>query len=100
MSRVACLSIVLASLVAAPGCNGCFGGFNCRRPSFLEFGSPCGAGMLQGSPGPACGAAPCGAQECGSACPPAVESAAPCCDGAVHQGGAVMMPAGSVGALN
>lgn len=95
MSRVACLSIVLASLVAAPGCNGCFGGFNCRRPSFLEFGSPCGAGMLQGSPAPACGA-----PACASACPPATESAAPCCDGAVHQGVPVNMPMAPAGAFN
>lgn len=96
MSRLACVSIVLASLVAAPGCGSCFGGLNCRRPSFLEFGTPCGSGcgngLLRGAPAPACG----------PACEPAAcePSAAPCCEGAVPGGTPVPQPAMPVGTFS
>ncbi len=72
MSRGVCLAIVLASLAAAPGCTSCFGGNSCRRPSFMEFRSPCsrGAGGCQDAgPAPcqpACGPAHDGG--CGSGC--------------------------------
>ncbi|MFM8284310.1 MAG: hypothetical protein ACKOCW_12220 [Planctomycetaceae bacterium] len=100
MSRLACVSIVLASLVAAPGCGSCFGGLNCRRPSFLEFGTPCGSGcgtgLLRGAPAPAC------APACGPACEPAAcePSAAPCCEGAVPGGTPVPQPAMPVGTFS
>ena len=42
MSRFVCLALGLAALAAAPGCSSCMGGGNsCRRPSFMEFRSPC-----------------------------------------------------------
>ena len=78
MSRTLCLALILGSLAAAPGCSSCFGGGNsCRRPSFMEFRSPCSRGQ---ETGPACGApmAPaCGAPAC---------APAPCCE----EGGAIM----------
>ena len=83
MSRTVCLAIILGSLVATPGCSSCFGGGNsCRRPSFMEFRSPCSRGQETppacGAPmAPACGAPACGAPACGPA---------PCCE----QGGAIM----------
>jgi hypothetical protein len=86
MSRCVCLAIILGSLAAAPGCSSCFGGANsCRRPSFMEFRSPCSSGRPMA---PACGAPSCGAPACGEpACAPACgPSAAPCCE----EGGAVM----------
>jgi len=71
MSRNVCLAIALAALAAAPGCSSCFGGGNsCRRPSFMEFRSPCGR---RAEPCPPPMAAPCGpvCEPCG---------AAPCCE--------------------
>jgi len=92
MSRSLCLTLILGSLLAAPGCSSCFGGGNsCRRPSFMEFRSPCGS---RGNAAPACGApmAPaCGAPmapACGApACDPC-GSAAPCCE----EGGTISSP--------
>ena len=70
MSRQMCLAIVLGCLVTAPGCCSCFGGGNsCRRPSFMEFRSPC-----RGQ------ADPCHAPACEPACGPAA-APAPCCEG-------------------
>lgn len=93
MSRFMCLSIVLGSLLAAPGCTSCFGGFNnpCRRPSFMEFRQPCGGGMFGRTAAPPmaapCGAPACGAPACGApACDPCGGSAAPCCE----EGGTIM----------
>ena len=81
MTRSLCLAIVLGSLVAAPGCSSCFGGFNsCRRPSFMEFRSPCSGGRMIGGAAPACGpqmAPACGAPACAPACDPC-GSASPC----------------------
>ena len=77
MSRILCLAIVCGSLVAAPGCSSCFGGFgNCRRPSFMEFRSPCGRQ-----------ADPCQAPVCEPACGPACGSGGGAC---CEEGGAVM----------
>ena len=77
MTRSICLAIALAALAAAPGCSSCFGGSSCRRPSFMEFRSPCGR---QADPchAPACEPA------CGPACGPPTGGA--CCE----EGGAVM----------
>lgn len=81
MSRCVCLAIILGSLAAAPGCSSCFGGANsCRRPSFMEFRSPCSLGRPAA---PACGAPACGEPACAPACGP---SAAPCCE----EGGTVI----------
>jgi hypothetical protein len=78
MSRVFCLAIVLGGLVAAPGCSSCFGGSSCRRPSFMEFRSPCGRQ-----------AEPCHAPVCEPACQPA-------CGACGEGGGAVISsPAGA-----
>ncbi|NDC53900.1 MAG: hypothetical protein EBZ74_06305, partial [Planctomycetia bacterium] len=55
---------------------------SCRRPSFMEFRSPCS------SRAPAYAAPPCGAPACAPACDPC-QSAAPCCD----EGPAVPAPA-------
>ncbi len=82
MTRSLCLAIVLGSLVAAPGCSSCFGGSSsCRRPSFMEFRSPCSGGRAMGGAAPACApqmAPACGAPACGApACDPC-GSAAPC----------------------
>lgn len=68
MTRVVCLALVMAGLAAAPGCSSCFGGANCRRPSFMEFRSPCGRRAEPHGPvcGPAC-APVCGPQ-CGDGC--------------------------------
>jgi len=74
MSRFVCLALALTALVAAPGCNSCFGSFgNCRRPSFMEFRSPCGR---RGEPCQPPMAAPCGpvCEPCGPVCEP-------CCEG-------------------
>jgi len=84
MSRSMCLAIVIGSLVAAPGCSSCFGGNSCRRPSFMEFRSPCSSGRPVA---PACGAPAC-EPACGPACAPA---AAPCCE----EGGTVISSPGS-----
>lgn len=73
MSRSICLALVLVGLVAAPGCNSCSGGM--RRPSFMEFRSPCGRE-----------ADPCGAPACQPACGPA-----PCCS----EGPAMSGPSGA-----
>lgn len=101
------LLIAAASLASAPGCSSCFGSANsCRRPSFMEFRSPCarssGAGCLGGA-----AAAPCGAPAqpcqpacgeavhepaCGPACGPAGAAPAPCCG----EGGGTMTLPGSV----
>ena len=75
MSRLLCLVALLAGVVAAPGCN-CLGG-GCRRPSFMEFRSPC-----RGQ------ADPCHAPACEPACGPACGS--PC--NSCGEGGAVMGP--------
>jgi hypothetical protein len=69
MSRLLCIALVLGSLPALTGCSGGLGG--CRRPSFMEFRSPCGRQSDPcGAPAPACTPA------CGPSCGPA----APCCD--------------------
>ena len=78
MSRVFCLAIILGGLAAAPGCSSCFGGSSCRRPSFMEFRSPCGRQ-----------AEPCHAPVCEPACQPA-------CGACGEGGGAVISaPAGA-----
>jgi hypothetical protein len=84
MSRFFCLAMILGGLVAAPGCSSCFGGSSCRRPSFMEFRSPCGRQ-----------ADPCHAPVCEPACGPAC--GAPAAGGACcEEGGAVMSaPAGT-----
>jgi hypothetical protein len=74
MTRFLCLAIALSSLAAAPGCSSCFGGGSgCRRPSFMEFRSPCGR---RSEPCPPPMAAPCGpvCEPCGP-----MSSPAPCC---------------------
>jgi hypothetical protein len=78
MSRVFFLAIVLGGLAAAPGCSSCFGGSSCRRPSFMEFRSPCGRQ-----------AEPCHAPVCEPACQPAC--------GACGEGGGTVIsaPAGA-----
>lgn len=77
MSRSLCLALVLGSLAAAPGCSSCFGGAgSCRRPSFMEFRSPCSSRAPMAAP---MTAPPCGAPACGPACDPC-QSAAPCCE--------------------
>ena len=70
MSRNVCLAIALAALAAAPGCSSCFGGGSgCRRPSFMEFRSPCGGrsepcqAPMAAPCGPVCD--PCGPAACG-----------------------------------
>ena len=77
MSRSLCLALILVGLVAAPGCSSCFGGSSCRRPSFMEFRSPCGRQSD-----------PCHAPVCEPACGPACGAPAggACCE----DGGAVM----------
>jgi hypothetical protein len=82
MTRSVCLGIALAALVAAPGCSSCFGGSSCRRPSFMEFRSPCGKH-----------ADPCHAPVCEPACGPACGAPAggACCE----EGGAMMSAPGS-----
>lgn len=76
MTRSVCLAIALAALAAAPGCSSCFGGSSCRRPSFMEFRSPC-RGQAE----------PCHAPVCEPACGPACGSpAGACCE----EGAAVM----------
>jgi hypothetical protein len=75
MSRKLCLAIALAALAAAPGCSSCFGGGSgCRRPSFMEFRSPCGRRSEPCQPPMA---APCGpvCDPCGPAAGPG-----PCCE--------------------
>jgi hypothetical protein len=103
MSRAICLVLGLASLAAAPGCSSCFGGGNsCRRPSFMEFRSPCGQ---QAEPCQAPMAAPCG-PVC-DPCGPAAASG-PCCEGAAmpgtvipgSSGGMPVMPAGEPGTFS
>ncbi|MFM8415142.1 MAG: hypothetical protein ACKOCX_10505 [Planctomycetota bacterium] len=82
MSRNICLAIALAALAAAPGCSSCFGGgSSCRRPSFMEFRSPCG-GRSEPCPAPM-------APPCAPACDPCA-APAPCCEG----GGISAMPGG------
>ena len=77
MTRSMSLAIALAALAAAPGCSSCFGGSSCRRPSFMEFRSPCGRQSD-----------PCHAPVCEPACGPACGAPAggACCE----DGGAVM----------
>jgi hypothetical protein len=72
MLRFGCLALALAALAAAPGCSSCFGN-SCRRPSFMEFRSPCGRNECAAPM-----AAPCGpvCDPCGPASAPA-----PCCEG-------------------
>lgn len=86
MSRLVCLALALSALAAAPGCSSCFGGGSCRRPSFMEFRSPCGRRAeppVMGAPcGPVC-------DPCGPAMGPSM-GAGPCCD----EG---MLPAGGMG---
>lgn len=78
MSRVLCLVVLLGGLAAAPGCSSCFGGLNgCRRPSFMEFRSPC-RGQAE----------PCHAPACEPACSPA--PVGECCEPA---GGGTVLPA-------
>lgn len=69
MSRPVCLALILAALAAAPGCSSCFGN-SCRRPSFMEFRSPC-RGQSD----------PCHMPACEPACGPACGTPAPCCEG-------------------
>jgi len=92
MSRLVCLAIALSALAAAPGCSSCFGGGSgCRRPSFMEFRSPCGgraapAAMPMGAPcGPVC-------DPCGPAMGPSM-GGGPCCDEGIPAGG-MGIPAG------
>lgn len=77
MSRAVCLVVLVAGVLAAPGCN-CLGG-GCRRPSFMEFGSCLSPGCRAATPmvysapvAPACGAECGGCDTCGSS------MAAPC----------------------
>lgn len=92
MSRVICLALCLAALAASPGCSSCFGGGNgCRRPSFMEFRSPCGR---QAEPCQAPLAAPCG-PVC-DPCGPAAAPAAPCCEGSVMPGTVIPSSAGGM----
>jgi len=95
MSRYVCLAVILGGLVASSGCSSCFGGAGCRRPSFMEFRSPCqrGSGPMAPplvAPGYAPAAAPCG-PVCEPACGPA-----PCCNeggmGMGGMGGVIMEP--------
>ena len=91
MSRFLCLAIALSSLAAAPGCSSCIGGgSSCRRPSFMEFRSPCGR---RAEPCAAPMAAPCGpvCEPCGPAAGPA-----PCCE----EGGISTMPGGMSGGMS
>jgi hypothetical protein len=82
MSRFVCLSLLLGGLVATSGCSSCFGGNSCRRPSFMEFRSPCG-GRSQPC------TAPMAAPMCEPACGPACGAeAAPCCG----EGGVMSAP--------
>lgn len=75
MSRFVCFAILSAGLLAASGCSSCFGGGTaCRRPSFLDFRSPCSNGPAM-APMQPCGPA------CAPACEPACAPAAPCCEG-------------------
>lgn len=97
MSRLICLALGLAALAAAPGCSSCFGGGNgCRRPSFMEFRSPCGR---QSEPCAAPMAAPCA-----PACDPCGPAAAgPCCEGGAlpgHPVGTPVAPAGEPGTFS
>lgn len=80
MSRTVCLVIALGCLAAAPGCSSCLGG-SCRRPSFMEFRSPCRGDRDPCHHQPSCEPMPA----CGPACGPA-----PCCEE-----GSVGMPAAS-----
>ncbi len=76
MSRFVCFAILSAGLLAASGCSSCFGGgTGCRRPSFLDFRSPC-SGAPAMAPMQPCG--PTCAPACEPACAPA---AGPCCEG-------------------
>jgi len=90
MCRSLCLVIVLGSLAAAPGCSSCFGsGSSCRRPSFMEFRSPCMGG-----------AAPCAAphpQPCQPACGAPVHEPAcgPACGSCGEGGGMMTAPVAS-----
>ena len=77
MSRFFCLAFIVGGRVAAPGCSSCFGGSSCRRPSFMEFRSPC-RGQAEPCHAPVCEPA------CGPACGPSAGGA--CCE----EGGAVM----------
>jgi len=85
MSRGICLVLLFGSLLSAPGCTSC-GGLNssCRRPSFMEFRSPCGRGgpapMMAAPMAPACGAPACGAPACSPACDPCGGAAPGCGD--------------------
>ena len=89
MSRNVCLAIALAALAAAPGCSSCFGGgTSCRRPSFMEFRSPCGG---RSEPCAAPMAAPCA-----PACDPCA-APAPCCEGGMMSGHPAGLPAAPVG---
>ena len=92
MSRLVCLALALSALAAAPGCSSCFGGgSSCRRPSFMEFRSPCGR---RADPCPP----PMMAPQCAPACDPCGSpcGAAPCCDEGMGmgmmQGGEVIVP--------
>lgn len=107
MSRFVCLAFILSGLVASSGCSSCFGGGGCRRPSFMEFRSPCRPrSEPMGAPLFAPGPAPMG-PACGPACEPAC-GPAPCCnEGGVGMGmGGVIMestpalPAGEPGTFS
>lgn len=94
MSRLVCLALALSALAAAPGCSSCFGGGSgCRRPSFMEFRSPCGgrqAAPVMGAPcTPVCD--PCGPAS-GPVMGPSMGTA-PCCDEGMIPGGGMSMPA-------
>jgi len=81
-SRIACLALVAVGLAAAPGCSSCLGGSSCRRPSFMEFRSPCRRQadpcMVHEAPacGPVCGPA-CGGASGESFAP--TGGSGPCC---------------------
>lgn len=98
MSRLVCLALALSALAAAPGCSSCFGGGSgCRRPSFMEFRSPCGgrqAAPVMGAPcTPVCD--PCGPASgpvMGPSMGPGMGTA-PCCDEGMIHGGGMSAPA-------
>lgn len=89
MSRMICFAILSGGLLAASGCSSCFGGgaAGCRRPSFMEFRSPCRSEAV--APMPAM--QPC-APACAPVCEPACAPAAPCCEGGAGGAPVVTVP--------
>ncbi len=66
MSRIVSCLMMVAVVATATGCN-CFGN-SCRRPSFMEFRSPCSSGYCETMPacGPACGPVGMECSDCGT----------------------------------